>query len=239
MITIEQGKFRKLVINAQSVKITDKFIFSCYSAFEGSRPSFMKTEDGHTIVIDLNQSEEEILMAFKSNTRNEVRRGIKDGYFYERETDIGKFVVFYNSFAKEKGLGSITEESLKRFENLVITKAGLGDNVLTMHANFIDKEIGKVSLLYSASVRFDEGIDRKTVGISNRFLHYQELVDFKSMGLKKYDFSGVCEDEANKVEYSIGQFKKGFGGNEIPYYMVYSYPFWIALKIKELLHGRS
>lgn len=235
MITIEQGKFRKLVINAKKISPKDKLLMTCYSSFIGKKPSFMKVKEGYTILIDLKQSEDDILMSFKSNTRNEVRRGIKDGYFFEISSNIQEFVDFYNVFAKEKSLGLITEKSLSRFGELIITKSGIDGNVLTMHANFVDRELNKVSLLYSASVRLNENIDRKSVGISNRFLHYKELIEFKSMGLDMYDFSGVCEDENNKAEYSIGQFKKGFGGQEVPYLMVYSYPFWWALKIKALI----
>lgn len=235
MITIKQGTFRKLVINADKIYPGDKYLMTCYSSFIGEKPHFMKIKEGYTILIDLKQTEDEILMSFKSNTRNEVRRGIKDGYFFEISSDIKEFVDFYNVFAKEKSLGLISENSLSRFGELIITKSGIGDNVLTMHANFVDRDLQKVSLLYSASVRLNENIDRKSVGISNRFLHYKELIKFKSMGLETYDFSGVCEDENNKAEYSIGQFKKGFGGKEVPYLMVYSYPFWWALKIKELL----
>ena len=235
MIIIKQGIIRKLIINADIIKSADKLLMTCYTSYLGKKPRFMKVKEGFTILIDLKQSEDDILMSFKSNTRNEVRRGIKDGYFFETSTDIDEFVRYYNAFAKEKTLGCITPQSLKRFGELIITKAGIGDSVLTMHASFVDREINKVSLLYSASVRLNDNIDRKSVGISNRYLHYQELLLFKKMGLETYDFSGVCEDPDNKVEYSIGQFKKGFGGTEVPYTTVYSYPFWLAVHLKNLL----
>lgn len=235
MITIKQGRFRKLIINANNVCTTDKLLMTCYSSYLGKKPKFMKVKEGYTILIDLKQSEDEILMSLKSNTRNEVRRGIKDGYFFSTSTDKNEFVLFYNAFAKEKSLERINIQSLERFSELIITKAGIGDTVLTMHASFIDRQIKKVSLLYSASVRLNENIDKKSVGISNRFLHYQELLLFKQMGLDTYDFSGVCEDPNNRVEYSIGQFKKGFGGTEVPYLMAYSYPFWLALQVRRLL----
>ena len=93
--------------------------------------------------------------------------------------------------------------------------------------------------MYSASVRFDESIDRKSVGFSNRYLHYAELIEYKKMGYEIYDFGGINEDESNKEQYNITLFKKGFGGEVKDEIHLYSFLAWIGIKLAVMLSFRS
>lgn len=212
MIEVNNG-IRSLKVFANKIPAKDVFGFSSYTAYRGVNiPWLMKKFTGKTIEIDLTQTEEDILKGFKSNTRNEVRKGIKEGFEFSPVTDIDEFVCFYNAFADEKKLFQINREKLACYPSVKIYKAVYNRKALTMHATVIDEDLKIARLLYSASVRFDEVVDRKNVGISNRYLHYMEFIEFKRIGLEIYDFGGINEDERNVEQFNITQFKKGFGG---------------------------
>ena len=237
MIKIEKGWYYSLKIYASKVNAVDFFRLSQYSSYQGPIPFGMIPEFKNTNVIDLSQTKDELLNACKSNTRNEIRRAIREGFFYEKVNSIPEFVVFYNKFAKEKKLQALYEEDLKKFgKHLLLYKSGIRDKTLTMHASVIDYEKRSVFLLYSASIRFDETIDKKYVGFSNRYLHYQEFLEFKQLGALSYDFSGVCLKQDDPAKYQIGLFKQSFGGRNVKALKLYSVPMAIALFGSFLFH---
>lgn len=224
----------KLRINADKIVFGDYFRPVMYSYFNGKIPTLgMVVKKSHTIQIDLKQSEEDILQGFKSNTRNEVRRAIREGFFFDKNVTEEEFVNYYNDFANEKGLAPINLSHITKYgKNVMLCKSGLENTTMTMHATIIDDELKKAMLLYSASIRLDQGVDKKNVGFSNRYLHYMEFVELKRMGYELYDFSGVCIDPNEKEKYSIGLFKKGFGGVECDFISLKSYPMALALWLK-------
>ena len=196
----------------------------------------MVKSQSSTLLVNLNQTEEELLQGCKSNTRNEIRRAIREDFFFEKVESIDEFVAYYNNFALDKGLDVINNDDLMKYGNhLILFKSGKDDITMTMHASIVDFDIKKVSLLYSASIRLDDGIDRKSVGFSNRFLHFKEFLAFKEMGYETYDFSGVCLDPSDNAKYQIGLFKQSFGGEITPAVRLYSIPMAIIMKIKSLL----
>lgn len=234
MLDISNSKFYKLKLNASKVDIIDFFRPSLYNFFQGRPPFFMKKSCGHTVYIDLTQTEEEILQGCKSNTRNEIRRAIRENFFFEKINDYQEFVDFYNEFAREKNIETISVSHLTKYgNNLLLYKSGLDGVTMTMHASFTDDDIKRVALLYSASVRLNDSIDKKNVGFSNRFLHYREFLEFKSLGYTSYDFNGVCINPEDHARYSIGLFKQGFGGVEGNIVQLYSYPFVLVSFVKK------
>lgn len=236
MLDLSTSSIYKLKINAERVELIDYFRVSQYNNYQGEIPFFMKKDVRHTLVINLTQTEDEIMQGMKSNTRNEVRRAIRENFFFEPVTDYDEFVTFYNEFAMEKNIETINKSHLLKYgQNLLLFKSGVNGVTMTMHASFVDNDLKQVALLYSASVRFGEGIDKKNVGFSNRFLHYMEFLKFKELGYKTYDFEGVCNDPEDKERYPIGQFKSGFGGEDRDVIQLFSYPFVFAVWLKKLI----
>ena len=235
--------FKHLVIYPDKVSLIDYFVPSVYTSFmpfKGDATVFgMVNDKRKTIWIDLSRTEEEILMGFKSNTRNEVRKAIREGYLVEEESDLNAFVNYYNAFAKEKNLEVISIDTIRKYPNVFISKSSLNGKVLTMHASILDPDNKIVRLLYSASVRLDEGVDRKSVGLSNRLLHYKDLLEFKNRGYAIYDFGGLNEDENNEQQFNITIFKKGFGGEIRDEMHLCSIPAWLLLKLSKIKTSRK
>lgn len=240
MIVSSNGFWYKSKTNAMSVNVCDKFRLSLYAPYLGKIPKGMKVLSGHTSIIDLTQSEEDILLGMKSNTRNEIRRAIREHFSFEKVESLDEFITFYNNFSQEKKLSEINKKHLLKYkEHVVMYRSGIGGVTLSMHATILDPEVKKAALLYSASVRLDYGCDRKNVGFSNRFLHYMEFLEFKKIGYRFYDFSGVCIDSNKPEKYSIGQFKKGFGGVEVDTIQLMSYSMALALFIRRIRYKIS
>lgn len=217
MIEIKE-KFYSLKIYANSIKWTDLFKVIRYSDFKGdieNVPAWFHKEVRHTADIDLSQDLETILSGMKSNTRNEVRRAEREGVVIDETCSVDDFVDYYNKFAEEKGLNKISNKSVTKYPDVKIVAAKHNDSILSMHASFIDYSSKSASLLFSCSLKLGEDIDKKMVGWANRYLHYKEFEIFKAMGLTTYEWCGVCIDPEDKAKYSIGQFKLGFGGNDI------------------------
>lgn len=238
MIRINSS-LHSLTIYGSRINFIDRFIPSQYTSFifkdERRKSVFlMKKECRKTIFVDLKQSDDNIIMGFKSNTRNEVRRAIKDNYKVEKVTDIETFIEFYNSFAKERDLSNISKKDIMKWPHYQIYKVVYNNNTLCMHANILDDNLKIARLLYSASARFNETINRKEVGISNRFLHYWEMIEFKKQGFLVYDFAGITDNPKEVELYNISSFKRSFGGEEKDVFFIYSYPMYLILKCRNI-----
>lgn len=225
--------FHSLKVYARNTSFADMIKPTLFSGYKGSNHFGFLVENRKTLLIDLTQGADDLMSGCKSNTRNEIRRGARDGHQLRTGVTAEEFVPFYNDFAQEKGLPPIKLSDINKYPHCDINAVILNDVPLTMHANIIDDEEKIVRLLYSASVRFDANIDTKTVGFSNRFLHYEEFVHYHEQGMMKYDFGGIVEDENNVAQYRISQFKKGFGGEVADDVFLMSYPFVILSRIKQ------
>ena len=239
MITAVKNKVYTIKRYPTSVTLSDIFGITLLDIYIG-KPSIklklLKKRCHHTVIIDLSKDSEELLQGCKSNTRNEIRRAMREGVTFGYVDSINDFVEYYNAFAKEKGLDTISRNNVAKYgSNLVLTKCMHEDKILSMHASLVDDESKRSSLLYSASIRLAEGVDRKLIGMSNRYLHYDDFLAFKERGCDSYDFSGVCNDPNQPEKYNIGIFKKSFGGEEVDQVSYASYPFLLAYAVKRLI----
>ena len=211
MISITKKHLYHLTIYSDTVSCIDYFRLATYTAFRGKRPFLFQKEKRVTGIVSLDQSIDDIFQHMKSNYRNEIRKAISIEITIQQEDDVDAFLRYYNSFADKRGLGRITRSNITEYPSYYITKAIFNDTIISYHAYIVDEENGIVRLLYSASNRLDDNIDTKTIGYGNKYLHYSDFELFKKMGLKEYDFAGICDDPNDKEKYGIGQFKKGFG----------------------------
>lgn len=210
-------KYSHILYYAKKVSFKDVIIPSSYQHFVGSYiPPLYRKEIHLTNVIDLTQDIDTLFSKIKSNTRNEIKRAIKEGYSCEFNQSYSEFMVFYNDFAELKCLPKLKSvQDLKQFKAPVISIVRSGDVVLAMHATAIDYETKTAMLLYSCSVRLSDNIDRKSIGWANRFLHFKEFEYFKKLGIERYDWNGICIDSEQIEKYNIGLFKQAFGGENI------------------------
>jgi len=199
-----------------------------------NNPLFIKKRR-NTILIDLTQAKETIFQKYKTKTRNEIRRAIKEKVVFSIETNLNDFISFYNGFAFKKGQALLSYNSLSKLKPLTITKASQNDKAIVMHAYITDKKTNTVRLIHSASKRLDVDSNRRLIGWSNRFLHYQDMLYFKEKNIKTYDLGGTAHHTKTKDNHHIEEFKKEFGGYIVDEYQYESIPHFLAINIKRLI----
>src|SRR5712691_506245 len=178
-----------------------------------------------SLVTDLSVEEDAITDKFGTDCRYKIRRAeTKDGMRMEFITDpearLDEFRAFYDAFAGEKSLEPCDRQWLVaacQARQLALTSASRNGEALVWHAYVMS---GKTARLQYTGSRFRnrENDYRALVGRANRWLHWREMLRFKEMGIKRYDWGGLFEDESVPERAGINQFKKDFGGQQVRTY---------------------
>ena len=196
-----------------------------------SSPFFIK-KDTYTLHSDLSLNEEEILKKFSSTIRNEIRRADREGSLFNQDELKENFIAFYNAFALQRGISTISIKKLNSYGNNLILTSTIKDGVITSaHSYLVDYDNKKVRFLHGGTSRFSESIDRNMIARSNKFLHYKDFMFFKDQGFLIYDWGGIANDTNDKGLLGINKFKKSFGGELIKEKDLYSILYYIYLKI--------
>lgn len=203
---------------ADNLSASDFFKAVHYTSYRGDMskiPFWYQKDYGHTGHQSLLMDNDAILNMFKSNTRNEVRRAIKEGCQFNKDVEYNSFVDYYNRFANEKGLPLLDVATLRKYNRIVLTESNIildgHKHVLAMHATLLSAEDKSATLMYSCSPRLEDGVDRKLIGWGNRYLHYMDFILFRNMGAERYEWNGINMNPETPERYSIGKFKLGFG----------------------------
>jgi len=208
----------------------DVFKFVAYRQVSRKVRSFCFTEEPfYTIIIDLTSDLEKIFEGFTKETQYEIRRAERDGIKVRICNEDGKFVEFFNSFARERNLVQTTRDKIDSLSgNKLITEAQLDEQTLVFHLYICDGKIAR--LLYSAT-RIDVVVAKSVVGRANRFLHYEDIKYFKEHGYETYDLGGYAKDTQDLKLQGINTFKESFGGTIVEQYNYYSPLYKLAMKL--------
>jgi hypothetical protein len=189
-------------------------------------PFFKQTQ--HTLLIDLNQDDETLQSGMSKNMRAQLRKAENDGFVWEPSTDLEEFRQLFNAFAADKKLKALSTGVLEaEREFLFVAKVLFEGRPLVAHAYLVDREESRARFLYGATVRLAEGVDANLVGRSNRWAHWREIQEFRTQGLKTFDFGGYALDTKDAQKQGINQFKESFGGRVVEESTYDS--FWFAL----------
>jgi hypothetical protein len=184
-----------------------------------------RTAPSLTMVTDLSVEADAIAEKFGKDCRYKIRRAeTKDGLrmevFTDPESKLDEFRAFYDAFARQKSVAPSYHRWLVaacKARQLVLTSASQNGEALVWHAYLT---CGKAAWLqYTGSCFRDKGNDyRALVGRANRWLHWKEMLRFKEVGIKRYDWGGLFEDESVPENAGINRFKKDFGGQPVRTY---------------------
>lgn len=195
---------------------------------EALRPIGKQPVEFRTLLSDLTEDQETILSHFSQNCKYKVRRAQREGVkcIFKRgreieKEDIAEYVEFFEEFwcskgvrytEKEKDLELLTQYAAA--DAITMSIACVGEKKIVYHIHILEE--ARARLYQSASqFRVDETISSNVVGFANRYLHYQDMLWFKELGKKQYDWGGAGTGE--DVE-SITKFKESFGGEPVIYY---------------------
>ncbi len=195
---------------------------------QAEKPIGVKSQKFETLLSDLTEDEPMILSRLSGNCRYKVRRAPKEGVTCTfrcgkeiTEQDILAFTDFLEQFWASKGVSYHEKEKcrdmMRRYAGagaIALTTAYIGDKLLVCHTYVMDDV--RARLLHSVSqFRTDESVTTNIIGFANRYLHYQDMLYFKKLGKRQYDWGGA--GKAEDVE-NITKFKESFGGTPAVFY---------------------
>ncbi|MGQ0749517.1 MAG: GNAT family N-acetyltransferase [Betaproteobacteria bacterium] len=178
-----------------------------------------------SLVIDLTVPAPAIVEQFGKDCRYKIRRAdTKDGLRMEFISQPGprldEFCDFYDAFAGQKSVGPANRQWLEAAcsaGRLLLTSVLRGSEVIVWHAYLVTGT--SAWLQYSGSCYRDKANEyRALVGRANRWLHWQEMLRFKEIGMTRYDWGGLFENESSPEHAGINRFKKEFGGRPVRSY---------------------
>jgi lipid II:glycine glycyltransferase (peptidoglycan interpeptide bridge formation enzyme) len=105
-----------------------------------------------------------------------------------------------------------------------------------MHAYVISDNTARLHQSCSLFRNSDNSEYRNLVARANRYLHWDDIVYFKKLGLLWYDLGGWYGGNENKEQLAINVFKESFGGllkEEYSYFI----PWTIKGKISIFFHS--
>ena len=181
----------------------------------------VRTKPFLSLTVNLDFNADEIMGQFGKDCRYKIRRAdTKDGlrmeFITEPASRLQEFCRFYDAFAQQKGVQPADTKWLAaacKAGQLVFTAAFQGEEALVWHAYLTCRK--SAQLQYTGSHFRNMGNDhRALVGRANRWLHWQDMVRFKEIGMKRYDWGGLFEDESTPERAGINRFKKEFGGTQ-------------------------
>ena len=196
------------------------------AAYEGKNATKFET-----LINKLDEDEEGIKSHFSKSCKYKVNRAAREDVDIVikspeqiSDEDIESFLTFFTAFWDSKGTKFDNYDSVKRdlrdirdANGLTIAYAKVAGQIAIYHTHIYDEKTAR--LLHSASLYRlqgdEEGNTKNLIGMANRYLHFKEMLHFKSLGIEEYDWGGAGIDDDVK---NITEFKESFGGFHRTYY---------------------
>lgn len=171
-----------------------------------------------TIIVDLTQSEADLLAGMRRQTRYEVRRAEKQGIVVEKLTS----EAIYREFQ------AVQAETAKRqgfippdLETLLAERTAFGEHAWIYRAvlDGLPVAYGLILVCGREAEYFEAAstdLNRKHPG--STAILWQAMRDLKVMGLERFNLWGIAPEGQPEHRYAgVTTFKKGFGGEVVAY----------------------
>jgi len=203
-------------------------------------PNSLRVAFSDTLSINLNQEIEQIKSKFKPNLKNQINQAEKIPFEIVFNNDISTFIDFYNSFAGKKHIYQMNDQIKNSIpkNRFLVGFSKLNGEILSANLYIYDIDLGIARWFLGSSSRLNSDVDKKTIGISNKFLLFKSLIHFKSLNLQKFDFGGYAENTKNKSLIGINDFKASFGGEKEKCISYHSLLYSFLLKISRKFDRR-
>ena len=216
----------------------DTFLLNAFlnlKNFDNKRiPAFQK--NSYTLEIDLTDTRERIFGNFSKQIRQQVKIAENEGIVCHFHQEIDKFVDFFNEFALKKDTFTTSKKNIISMgDSLKLSFAVNNGEILAAHSYIVDTEVGIVRHIHSATKRLDEYYDRNLIGRSNKYLTVNDILYFKEMGFKIFDFGGFAKDTDDESLKGINNYKLLFGGKLVTCIDYYSYNYWLLKWMSKLV----
>jgi hypothetical protein len=161
--------------------------------------------------LDLTKNADQLIAGFRKTTRNEVRRGERDGIRIEKtqnDSEISEFLRIYAEMAQRKGFSADSLQHVRGILRWLACEPKRGTLLLARREERILG--GAVVVRTGKRCWYVWGATQKCVYTSvGHLLQWNALLWAKSQGCTEYDFGGYTENATS----GPALFKKGFGGD--------------------------
>lgn len=165
-----------------------------------------------TTTIALNKKQEELFNSINTTFKYHIRKAEKINFNFSFSSkpsteECNKLIVSFNKFALVKKISKINKRrifALQKTNNIIFTKISKENIDMVTHVYLFDKEHALLMHAFHNLNYFDKRIR----GYANKFLHWKDILLFKEMDIKTYDFGGI---NPMKVP-GISRFKLSYGG---------------------------
>ena len=189
---------------------------------KGLKPWAFRSRVFHTSLIDLTQSEDQLWAGLEKKTcryqLNRARKLAEVTVVHNQHHDLAFQLIddFIGRTAfRERIDGDEWARIVACCDVFLALHAG---RPLAVHVVLVDAP-QRARALISATADRSDGGDRNLVSALNRWLHWHEILHYRARAVLQYDFGGIVVDES-APEWSIAQFKLGFGGTTVTQHMV-------------------
>ena len=199
-----------------------------------------------TLISDLTLEEEKLWGLTTKTVRNEINRSKRENVGIKiyrgkeiSDTVLNEFNRMYHAMYEEKGMPGhyLPINELKIYaasDALIITTAIINERTVVYHSYIMDNVHSR--FLHSCSeFRVADNAMRNAIGRANKYLHWNDWLYLKQMGIREYDWGGIASYESPN---GIDKFKMSFGGEYRKYYNLFcncSFQARAYAKIRDLL----
>lgn len=189
-----------------------------------------------TWVLDLQQSEEELLKNMRKSTRYEVRRIEKMGIkvcMGNRIEDLDIFWALHEETVKRQKFVPFTRKSTEKELEI------WGKDCQVFSAEVEGKYLSSSVILFdSHAAYYHQGASVYSKLPAAHATLWWAILEAKKRGCKEFNFWGICGEDQNKHPwYGLSRFKRGFGGMEKNFLHVQDYPltwrYWISWVVEK------
>lgn len=193
------------------------------------RAAHASRQPAYTRVIDLKQSEGDILAQMKQKGRYNIRLAKKKGVSVKEETDVAPFYHMLRETTKRDGFSP----HKKKFYQEMITILGKRDMAALYTATYKNTVIaGLIATFHDKKATYYYGASSNTHRnvMAPYLLQWHAMKEAKKRGCTTYDLLGIAPpDTPNHPLNGVSSFKKKFGGEVVHYTPAQEYvykPFW-------------
>ncbi len=193
--------------------------FDFQKDLEANSPDLRKAKEENfpqtTLVLDLTQSEEELLKNMKQKGRYNIRVATKHGVEIQEEKDVAEFYQILKKTTSRDGFSAHPESYYQKFLQQ------LGKNTKLLIARKDGKAIAGIILTFAgdtATYYYGASDHEFRQYMAPYLLQFEAMKIAKAAGYRFYDFLGIApEDSKNHHLAGVSNFKRKFGGEIVQY----------------------
>jgi hypothetical protein len=190
--------------------------------YHWSAPVGARTQDFHSVEVDLSSPEQALLGDMTDTNRYEINRaGSRDGVVFTAHDHVTSgtlraFCDFFDGFADERGIARAARSWLELYAQagqlMLSTVSAATGETLAWHSYYRGPRVARQMQSASYFRKHEDPGFRNLMSRASRLHYWKDMVHFKSAGLSVFDFGGWYAGTEDEQKLRINKFKESFGG---------------------------